>query len=138
MKLVLLLLVVLVFLAGCSCYKEEDEVSPNPPAAAAAGTSKGASGAGEGAVELASHSSSSTGPITNKFHTCRNPDLGGQVPADVHEQQKYLLITGGGAGIGNFLIFYPAAFYFAVLSGRDIVVMDDSLIGEMCRVLHCG
>jgi hypothetical protein len=61
---------------------------------------------------------------------CRDPDLGGQLPAEHRHEHRYLLITGGGAGIGNFLIFYPAAFYFALLSGRDILVMDDSLIGK--------
>ena len=48
------------------------------------------------------------------------------------------MIGGLGAGIGNFLIFYPAAFYFAALTGRDILINDDSLIGEMCNLLVCG
>lgn len=43
-----------------------------------------------------------------------------------------------GAGIGNFLIFYPAAYFFAALTGRDIIIADDSLLGEMCNVLYCG
>jgi hypothetical protein len=70
--------------------------------------------------------------------SCRDPDLGGQLPTDQHGLHKYLLIMGGGAGIGNFLIFYPSAFYFAMLTGREVLIMDDSLIGEMCRVLQCG
>ena len=69
---------------------------------------------------------------------CRDPDLGGQLPKELHGKHKYLLITGGGAGIGNFLIFYPSAYYFAMLTGRDILIMDDSLIGEMCKLLRCG
>jgi hypothetical protein len=52
--------------------------------------------------------------------------------------RKFLLIGGVGAGIGNFLVFFPAAYYFAVLTGRIIVLIDDSLIGEMCLVLNCG
>ena len=43
-----------------------------------------------------------------------------------------------GAGIGNFLIFYPAAYFFAAMTGRDILIIDDSLISEMCSILTCG
>jgi hypothetical protein len=49
-----------------------------------------------------------------------------------------MLVGGAGAGIGNFLVFFPAAYYFAVFGGRDVLVIDDSLIGELCSVLHCG
>ena len=81
---------------------------------------------------------------------CRDPDLGGRpllsrvatengtstvVAAEV---RKYLLVGGAGAGIGNFLIFFPAAYYFGVFTGRDLLVIDDSLIGELCSVLQCG
>ena len=83
---------------------------------------------------------------------CRDPDLGGRpllslsrannnnnnVTALVAERQKYMLVGGAGAGIGNFLVFFPAAYYFAVFGGRDVLVIDDSLIGELCSVLHCG
>ena len=44
--------------------------------------------------------------------------------------RKFLVIGGVGAGIGNFLIFFPAAYYFAALTGREILIADDSLIGE--------
>ena len=44
--------------------------------------------------------------------------------------RKFLVITGVGAGIGNFLIFFPAAYYFAALTGREILIADDSLIGK--------
>lgn len=44
----------------------------------------------------------------------------------------------GGAGLGNILIFYPAAFYFAAFTGRDIIIMDNSIIGEMCQIVNCG
>ena len=81
---------------------------------------------------------------------CRDPDLGGRpllsrvitnndtstvAPAEV---RKYLLVGGAGAGIGNFLVFFPAAYYFGVFTGRDLLVIDDSLIGELCSVLQCG
>ena len=81
---------------------------------------------------------------------CRDPDLGGRpllsrvvtengtstvLSAEV---RKYLLVGGAGAGIGNFLVFFPAAYYFGVFTGRDLLVIDDSLIGELCSVLQCG
>ena len=69
---------------------------------------------------------------------CRDPDLGGQIPANMKNKRRFLLIGGGGAGIGNFLIYYPSAYYFALFTGRDILIIDDSLIGEMCTVLTCG
>jgi hypothetical protein len=36
------------------------------------------------------------------------------------------------------LVFYPAAYYFAVFTGRDVLIIDDSLLGEMCSILNCG
>jgi hypothetical protein len=66
---------------------------------------------------------------------CRDPTQGS---ARKISEKKFLLISGGGAGIGNFLIFFPSAYYFAVLTGREIIIQDDSVIGEMCHVLHCG
>lgn len=66
---------------------------------------------------------------------CRDPDLGGQIHS---KDRKFVLIGGAGAGIGNFLIFFPAAYYFAALTGRDLVVIDDSAFGELCEVLICG
>ena len=70
---------------------------------------------------------------------CRDPDLGGEIPADMRgKARRFLLIGGGGGGIGNFLIYHPSAYYFAMFTGRDILVIDDSLIGEMCATVHCG
>ena len=69
---------------------------------------------------------------------CRDPDFGMHIAAHTKANRKYLLIGGKGAGIGNFLIFYPAAYYFAALTGRSILIIDDSLIGEMCKLLVCG
>ena len=40
--------------------------------------------------------------------------------------------------MGNLLIFFPAAFYFAAFTGRDIVITDNSILGEMCQIIHCG
>jgi len=36
------------------------------------------------------------------------------------------------------LVFFPALYYFAMLTGRDILIMDDSLIGRMCTKVRCG
>ena len=49
---------------------------------------------------------------------CRDPDLGGQAPTTKISQRKFLVLSGSGAGLGNYLIFYPAAYYFAALTGR--------------------
>ncbi len=47
---------------------------------------------------------------------CRDPDLGNG--HDQMSQRKFLLVTGNGGGMGNYLIFFPAAFYFAAITGR--------------------
>jgi hypothetical protein len=75
--------------------------------------------------------------ITAKIH-CRDPDLGGQLPDDFNGNRRYLLVHGLGAGIGNFLTFFPAAYWFAALTGRDVAILDQSLIAEMCKVVRCG
>lgn len=70
---------------------------------------------------------------------CRDPDLGGRLPLDLHQQtRKLVLVHGEGAGIGNFLDFFPSAYYFAALTGRDLAIMDKSLIADMCKVIYCG
>lgn len=71
---------------------------------------------------------------------CRDPDLGGGSHAafDHSHNRKLLLVHGEGAGIGNFLVFFPAAYYFAALTGRDIAIMDKSLIADMCKIIVCG
>jgi len=80
---------------------------------------------------------SQAGPPADFY--CRDPDLGGQIPANLRNRaRRFLLIGGGGGGIGNFLIYYPTAYYFALFTGRDILVIDDSLIGELCSTLNCG
>ncbi len=49
------------------------------------------------------------------LHQCREPGTGSVRKIS---EKKYVMITGSGAGIGNFLVFFPSAYYFAVLSGR--------------------
>mmetsp|Transcript_30722 Transcript_30722/g.51963 ORF Transcript_30722/g.51963 Transcript_30722/m.51963 type:complete len:558 (+) Transcript_30722:77-1750(+) len=69
---------------------------------------------------------------------CRDPDVGGTAQ---NKDRKFLVLGSdgaGGAGLGNILIFFPAAFYFAAVTGRDIIITDHSIIGEMCQIVHCG
>jgi hypothetical protein len=47
---------------------------------------------------------------------CRDPVFGGG-HHDIRKR-KFLVLSGLGGGIGNYLIFYSAAFYFAALTGR--------------------
>ncbi|RYH18878.1 hypothetical protein EON65_26785, partial [archaeon] len=68
---------------------------------------------------------------------CRDPDIGAHHYKH-SSKRSFLLIAGNGGGIGNFLVFFPSAYYFAMLTGRDILIQDGSLIGEMCNVIHCG
>jgi hypothetical protein len=69
---------------------------------------------------------------------CRDPDVGGTTQ---NKERKFMIIgseDSGGAGIGNLLIFFPAAFYFAAVTGRDLIITDNSVLGEMCQIIHCG
>lgn len=69
---------------------------------------------------------------------CHDPDAGGTIQ---NKDRKFLILGAdhaGGAGFGNLLIFYPAAFYFAAVTGRDIIISDGSIIGEMCSIIQCG
>lgn len=69
---------------------------------------------------------------------CRDPDVGGTTQ---NKERKFMIIgseDSGGAGIGNLLIFFPAAFYFAAVTGRDLIITDNSVLGEMCNIVHCG
>jgi hypothetical protein len=47
---------------------------------------------------------------------CRDPAFGNGY--DQQADRKFLIISGGERGIGNYLLFYPAAYYFAALTGR--------------------
>lgn len=33
---------------------------------------------------------------------------------------------------------FPAAYFFSVFSGRDIIVYENSILGEMCNIVQCG
>lgn len=69
---------------------------------------------------------------------CRDPDVGGTAQ---NKDRKFMILgsdNGGGAGMGNLMIFYPAAFYFAAFTGRDIIISDKSIFGELCSIINCG
>ena len=40
-------------------------------------------------------------------------------------------------GIGNYLIFWPAVFWFAVFTGRTVVI-GDGIMSEFCYHMNCG
>ena len=40
-------------------------------------------------------------------------------------------------GIGNYLIFWPAVFWYAVFTGRSVVI-GDGIMSEFCYHLNCG
>ena len=69
---------------------------------------------------------------------CQDPDL---ISNPHNADRKYLLIGSEGSrgsGFGNLLIFFPAAFWFATFSGRNIIISDGSTVGEMCKIVGCG
>ena len=60
---------------------------------------------------------------------CHDPDVGGTTQ---NKNRKFILFGADGsqgAGIGNLLIFFPAVYYFAAFSGRDIILGDSSIVG---------
>jgi hypothetical protein len=55
--------------------------------------------------------------------------------------RAFILFSPPGAyltGIGNLLVYYPAAYAFAVLTGRDFAIHDNSIFGKLCKVYKCG
>ena len=72
-------------------------------------------------------------------HSCHDPDVGGTTQ---NKARRFVLFGSPepeqGAGIGNLLIYFPALYYFAAFTGRDIIISDKSIIGEMCRIITCG
>lgn len=69
--------------------------------------------------------------------SCRDPDVGGTTQ---NRDRSFLLVgsESAGSGMGNLLIFFPAIYYFAAFTGRDIIIYDNSIIGEMCKIIQCG
>ena len=61
---------------------------------------------------------------------CNDPDVGGTVQ---NRKRQFILLgvdASEGAGIGNLLIYFPAIYYFAAFSGRDIMIQDSSILGK--------
>jgi len=40
-------------------------------------------------------------------------------------------------GIGNFLVLFPAVYLYAMVSGRHLILHDNSAMGQWCRALNC-
>jgi hypothetical protein len=70
--------------------------------------------------------------------TCREPNS--ELAADERDHRKFIIFGGEGGGIGNSFIFFPAVYYFAAVTGREILIVDNghSTLGEFCNVIHCG
>ena len=41
-------------------------------------------------------------------------------------------------GIGNKLIIFPAVYLAAMLTGRELIIRDNSELGHWCHALKCG
>ena len=70
--------------------------------------------------------------------TCHDPDTGGTTQ---NNDRRFLIIGNDnsvGSGLGNLLIYFPAAYYFAAFTGRDLIISDKSTIGELCHIIKCG
>eukprot|EP01033_Poteriospumella_lacustris_P007480 gene7480-5373_t len=67
---------------------------------------------------------------------CRDPATG--YGSDQIEDRKFVVLSSKGNGIGNYLVFFPSVYYFAALTGRDILLLEGTLLAEMCSLLHCG
>jgi hypothetical protein len=65
-------------------------------------------------VVIVSEEAQATGQYDHLF--CRDPSSGG----GHHDilNRKFLVLSGLGGGLGNYLSFYPAAYYFAAVTGR--------------------
>ena len=43
-----------------------------------------------------------------------------------------------GHGFGNSLVPFPAAYFFAVFTGRSVLIYDNSALGYSCHYVQCG
>jgi len=68
--------------------------------------------------------------------TCRDPFLSGPTSTGQGLNRKWLALglVKEGTGLGNLLLFFPAVYYFAAFSSREIVLLDASNIGLFCQV----
>ena len=60
--------------------------------------------------------------ISGLSSLCRDPNS--ELAADERLHRKFILFGGEGGGLGNLLIFFPSVFYFAALTGREIVIVS--------------
>jgi hypothetical protein len=71
---------------------------------------------------------------------CRKPDVTSSFPSN-YTSRRFVLYDREQAtlgGLGNYMVFFPVAYSFATLSGRDIAIPDHSVTGATCRLYHCG
>ena len=68
--------------------------------------------------------------------SCRDPFLGGPTSPGQGLDRKWMALglVEEGTGLGNLLLFFPAAYYFAAFTSREIVLLDESNIGLFCQV----
>ena len=49
---------------------------------------------------------------------------------------KFIIFGNDGSGIGNQLVFFPAVYAFAITQGRQILLEDDTVIANLCKLLE--
>lgn len=87
--------------------------------------------------------SESKNPNASKNHTISKNSTSTNItlafPINSNSNEKYLVIGSRvfSGGIGNTLIYYPAAFFFAILTNREIIIHDESDIDLMCKFITC-
>lgn len=71
---------------------------------------------------------------------CRMPDFNAPIHLNMTNRKfsVYSSPVGGGAGIGNILTYWPNAWVLAAVTGYDIVIVEDSLVGKLCAIIQCG
>jgi hypothetical protein len=91
-----------------------------------------------------------SGPRRGRHHSKQGQKIRGECRSELYSMMVsefglvacYEQVLGNehseGTGLGNFLVFFPALYYFAAFTNRDIVIADNSIVGEMCQMIHCG
>jgi hypothetical protein len=77
----------------------------------------------------------------NKYNlTCRLPDFHAPIHPSMTRRKFsiYSSPVSGGAGLGNILTYWSVAWVLAAISGQDIVIVDNSMLGKMCLIIKCG
>lgn len=69
--------------------------------------------------------------------TCRMPDA--RAPTVGGGERRYIdmEVTSLG-GFGNVLLSFTPLYIYAMLSGRDFIIQDNTHFASFCRILNCG